>query len=131
MSKPKPIGTVISDADICGPWLSRDVEASVSRYEQRDLEEIGLYRRLLRQRQSPCRCLECGGVTVQAWLFDENGRATHSPHGGCPGMGKLVEDPGGMRILLIDDADAYSPEGEYLGRLSNQAGSDQQTSQGI
>lgn len=102
---------------------AREKPVGLSRYEQRELEEVGLYRRLLQQRQSPPRCLECGGVAIQAWQFDDDGRATSSPHGGCPGLCKMIEDPDGMRIALIDDAETYSPEGQYLGRLSDQNGS--------
>lgn len=98
--------------------LARSKPGGLDHYEQQDLEDIGLYRRLLHQRQSPCRCLACGSKAVQPWLFGENGQATHSPHGGCAGICQMIEDPDGMRIDLIEDADAYSPEGDPLGRLS-------------
>lgn len=103
--------------------LARSRPGGLDHHEQQDLEDIGLYRRLLHQRQSPCRCLACGSMAVQPWLFGENGQATHSPHGGCPGMCQMIEDPDGMRIALIEDADAYSIEGDRLGRLSDQLGS--------
>ena len=104
--------------------LAQTKPDGLDRYEQRDLDDIGLYRRLLSLRQHPNRCLDCGGTDIDAWEFDEDGLATRSPHGGCPGICVPIEDPDGMRIALVDDAEAYSLEGEHIGRLTEQPGRD-------
>lgn len=104
--------------------LAQTKPDGLSRYEQRDLDDIGLYRRLLNLRQHQTRCLDCGDTGIDAWEFDDDGLATRSPHGGCPGLCVPIDDPDGMRISLVDDAEAYSLEGEYIGRLSEQPGRD-------
>lgn len=111
------------DAEEAG-WLKRAQAKAggLHRYEQREQESIGLYRRLLHLRQHSSRCLGCGGLAVDAWRMDADENFVHSPHGGCAGRVHLVDDPDGMRILLLEDAEAYSLEGEHLGRLSEQPG---------
>ncbi|MCM3566295.1 hypothetical protein [Hydrogenophaga intermedia] len=115
-----PSFDALNQEEVALTKLARSKLGGLDHFEQQYLEDIGLYRRLLHQRQSPCRCLACGSTVVQPWLFNENRQATHSPHGGCPGMCQVIEDPDGMRIALIEDADAYSIEGDRLGRLSGQ-----------
>lgn len=104
--------------------LARSRPDGLDRYEQKDLERIGLYRRLLSVRHSGCRCMDCGGSNIEPWKFDAQGQTTYSPHGDCAGKFRPIEDPDGMRLSLIEDAKAYSLEGEYLGRLSEQPGCD-------
>lgn len=104
--------------------LARSKPDGLSRYEQQDLERIGLYRRLLGVRVSANRCMTCGGTNIDRWEFDADGQATHNPHGGCAGRVRQFEDPDSMRIALVHDAEAYTLEGEYLGRLSEQPGCD-------
>lgn len=88
------------------------------------LAGMDLYRRLLGVRQHPNRCLDCGSTDIEHWEFDNEGLATSSPHGGCPGLCVPVEDPDEIRLALVEDAEAYSIEGEHLGRLSQQPGKD-------
>lgn len=103
-------------------YLARSKPSGLSRYEQKDLECIGLYRRLLLVRLSWNRCLICGGTSIDPWVFDSDENATHNPHGGCTGQVRQIEDPDGMRIALVDDAETYTLEGEYIGRLAEQPG---------
>lgn len=104
--------------------LARTKPDGIDRYEQKDMERIGLYRRLLGVRQSANRCMACGGTHIHPWVFDAHEQATHNPHGGCAGRFKQIEDPNGMRLALVDDAEAYTLEGEHIGRLSAQPGCD-------
>lgn len=104
--------------------LARKQPGGLSRYEQMDLEHVGLYRRLLDARQSANRCMTCGGTNTDSWLFDANELATYNPHGGCLGQFSQTEDPDGMRLALVEDAEAYTLEGEHIGRLSQQPGYD-------
>ena len=96
----------------------------LDRYEQQDRARIGLYRRLLGARRSANRCMTCGGTNIDPWVFDAQEQAKHNPHGGCAGQFTQIEDPDGMRIALVHDAEVYTLEGEYLGRLSEQPGCD-------
>lgn len=100
-------------------------EGGLDRYEQKDRERIGLYRRLLSVRLSANRCMTCGGTNIDPWVSDAQEQATHNPHGGCDGQFRQIEDPDGMRIALVDDATAYTLEGEHIGRLSEQPGCDE------
>lgn len=102
--------------------LARTKPEGLDKYEQKDLERIGLYRRLLAVRQSANRCMSCGSTNIDLWAFDEDDKATYNPHGGCTGQFQQIEDPDGMRIALVDDAEAFSIEGQHLGRLSEQPG---------
>ncbi len=104
--------------------LARTLPEGLSKYEKRDLEGVGLYRRLLAMRQSPGRCMCCGGSEIDHWTFEEPGITAHSPHGGCQGRFRQIDDPDGMRLMLVDDANAFSPDGTSLGRLSDQPGFD-------
>lgn len=104
--------------------LERSKAGGLDRYEQKDLERIGLYRRLLGVRLSANRCMACGGTNIDPWVFDAQEQATHNPHGGCDGRFRQIEDPDGMRLMLVDDSELYTLEGEYLGRLSGQPGYD-------
>ena len=104
--------------------LARSKPDGHSRYELQDLERVGLYRRLLDVRVSANRCMTCGGTNIDPWVFDADGQATYNPHGGCAGQFRQFEDPDGMRIALVEDAKAYTLEGERLGRLSEQPGCD-------
>lgn len=108
------------DADL--RELARTKPDGLNKYEQKDLESIGLYRHLLAVRRSANRCISCGSTNIDVWAFDENDKAIYNPHGGCAGHFRQIEDPNGMRIALVDDAEAFSVEGEYLGRLSEQPG---------
>lgn len=96
----------------------------LDRYERQDLDRIDVYRRLVGSRKSPPHCMECGGTDIAPWSFDEAGEPIHNPHVGCEGRFQTVEDPDEMRIALIHDAECYSTEGIYLGRLSEQPGRD-------
>lgn len=111
------------DAEEAG-WRERAQAnaGGLDRYEKREQDSIGLYRRLLHLRQHGNRCLACGGVAVQAWRVDADDNFIHNPHGGCSGRVHLVDDPDEMRIFPVDDAEAYTLEGEHLGRLSEQPG---------
>lgn len=104
--------------------LARSKPDGLDRYEQKDLRRIGLYRRLLSTRLSANRCMTCGGTNIDPWVFDAQEQATYNPHGGCDGQFRQIEDPDGMRIALVHDAEVYSLEGKYLGRLSEQPGCD-------
>ena len=104
--------------------LARSKPDGLDRYEQKDLRRIGLYRCLLGTRLSANRCMTCGGTNNAAWVFDSHERATHNPHGGCAGQFRQIEDPDGMRLMLVEDAEVYTLEGQYLGRLSEQPGCD-------
>lgn len=102
--------------------LARTKPEGLDKYEQKDLERIGLYRRLLAVRKSANRCMSCGSTNIDLWAFDEKDKATYNPHGGCAGRFRQIEDQDGMRIAPEDDAEAFSVEGEHLGRLSEQPG---------
>lgn len=102
--------------------LAHTKPEGLDKYEQKDLERIGLYRRLLAVRRGANRCMSCGSTNIDLWAFDEDDKATYNPHGGCAGRFKQIDDPNEMRIALVDDAEAFSIEGEHLGRLSEQPG---------
>lgn len=110
------------EADLYG--LARSKPDGLHRYQHRDLQRIGLYRRLLGTRLSANRCMTCGGTNIASWVFDTHERATHNPHGGCVGKFTQIEDPDGMRLMLVDDAEVYTLDGEHAGRLSEQPGRD-------
>lgn len=67
------------DADL--RELARTKPEGLNKYEQQDLECIGLYRRLLAVRRSANRCMSCGSTNIDLWAFDENDEATYNPHG--------------------------------------------------
>ena len=104
--------------------LDRTKANGLDSYERQDLDRIDVYRRLVRSRKSPPCCMECGGTDIAPWLFDGDGLPTHNPHGVCSGSFQTVADPDEMRLALVDDAECYSTEGVYLGRLSEQPGRD-------
>ena len=106
--------------------LAQTQPGGLDRYEQRELDSIGLYRRLLSVRQHRNRCLECGSEALQSWRMDAEGNMVHNPHGGCTGRFRFIDDPDEMRIALVDDDEAYTSEGDYLGRLSEQHGFDRE-----
>lgn len=88
-------------------------------WKQEKLEEIEAYRRLQPLRTTPNHCLDCGGTDLLPWAYNSEGELTVSPHGYCPGLFRQVEDPDGMRFMLVDESDLYSINGTGLGRKPN------------
>lgn len=88
-------------------------------WRQEKLDEIETYRRLQPLRTTPNHCLNCGGTDLLSWSYNSEGELTVSPHRGCPGLFRQVEDPDGMRFMLVDESDLYSINGTGLGRVPN------------
>lgn len=88
-------------------------------WKQEKLLDIETYRRLQPLRTTPNHCLNCGGIDLLAWSYDEDGQLKVSPHGECTGLFREVEDPDGMRFMLVDESELYAINGEKLGRVPN------------
>lgn len=83
------------------------------------LEDIETYRRLQPLRTTRNHCLECGGTDLLAWSYDSDGVPLATPHKDCIGLFRQVEDPDGMRFMLVDESDLFSLECRDLGRVQN------------
>jgi len=93
-------------------------------YEQASPEErLNVASKLLamiEKRQSPPRCLKCGGTRVTAPLVSDWSRVKDprlpTPigfvHPGCGGELSVVED--GFRVALRPSIRRYTPEGEFI-----------------
>jgi len=83
------------------------------------LEDIETYRRLQPLRTTSNHCLSCGGTDLLAWSYDNDGVPVATPHKDCTGLFRQVEDPDGMRFMLVDECDLFSLDCRDLGRVQN------------